>query len=497
MSVLLRKFKEVLFSVLPITCIVLLLHFTVAPIGTAPLIRFVIGTLFVVLGLTVFLFGAEIGIGPIGNLMGDHITKSGKIAIVALAGLVLGFFISVAEPDLHVLAGQVDAVTGGSVPRMSIVLVVSLGIALMMTLGLLRIVFNVPLYKLLAGLYLLIALLSLFATPEFLAISFDASGATTGAMTVPFILSLGVGVSHLKRDSKASEKDSFGLVAITSTGAILGLLLMSLFTKPGSLSGSMPHESASDAVFAPFLHNLPTVAGEVALAVLPLLAVFLFANAVRFKLKKHPFKKILKGLLYTYLGLTLFMLGVNTGFMSVGSLVGHGLASTGPNWLVIGVGVVLGLVTILAEPAVYVLTHQIEAVTSGYVRRKLVLAALSLGVGCAVGLSMVRILVPSLRLWHYLLPGYVLAIGLSFVVPKLFVGMAFDSGGVASGPMTATFILAFAHGVAEAIDGADVLVDGFGMIAMVAMMPIIALQILGLIYKIRSAKGGVEHRGNP
>ncbi|MEG0444092.1 MAG: DUF1538 domain-containing protein, partial [Carnobacterium sp.] len=207
---------------------------------------------------------------------------------------------------------------------------------------------------------------------------------------------------------------------------------------------------------------------------------------------KKRLNKVLKGVLYVFIGLVLFLVGVNAGFMEVGSVVGYTVASLDNNFYVLLVAFVLGLVTILAEPAVYVLTHQIENVTNGYVKRKVVLTALSIGVGLAVLLSMIRILVPGLLLWHMILPGYILAIGLMYVVPKMFVGMAFDAGGVASGPMTATFILAFVQGAAEAIEGADVLLDGFGMIAMVAMMPIITLQLLGLIFKLKSGKGGFQ-----
>jgi hypothetical protein len=216
---------------------------------------------------------------------------------------------------------------------------------------------------------------------------------------------------------------------------------------------------------------------------------------ISFKLKKKPLKRIIKGLLYTLIGLVLFLTGVNAGFMDVGTLVGYNIASIDNKAVLIAIGALLGLVVILAEPAVYVLTKQIEDVTSGYLKRKVVLVALSLGVSLAVGLSMLRIIVPEIKLWHYLLPGYILAIVLSYLVPKLFVGMSFDSGGVSSGPMTATFILAFAQGAAESIEGANVLVDGFGLIAMVALMPIIALQILGLIFKIKTVKGGISENG--
>lgn len=492
MNLLTEKMREVLMSVLPITIIVLILNFTLTPIDTNLLIRFIIGTVAIVIGLSIFLVGVDIGVTPIGNIMGTNIAKTNKLWIVIVAGLLLGFFISVAEPDLQILGGQVEFVTSGLVSKWLIVAIVSIGIAIMLSLGLGRIVYNFPLYKLLTIIYGFILVLALFTSPEFLAISFDASGATTGAMTVPFILALATGVSRLKKDSKSSEKDSFGLVAIASTGAIIAVMLMSILSKTDQVTGSLEgSEVISTSIILPFIEKIPVIAFEILLALLPILIIFIIFQKIKFKLSKRLFRKILFGMLFTFIGLVIFLVGVNAGFMDVGTVVGKSIASLDNKIYVIIVGFVLGFVTILAEPAVYVLTHQIEDVTSGYVKRKVVMFTLAIGVGVAVALSMVRILVPEVKLWHYLLPGYLVSIAMSYFVPKLFVGMAFDSGGVASGPMTATFILAFAQGVAEAIEGADVLIDGFGMIAMVAMTPIIALQILGFIFKIKSRKGGI------
>lgn len=493
MNVLIEKFKEVLYAVLPVTFIVLVLNFTIVPLETHLLLRFLIGALWIIFGLSIFLFGVDIGISPIGNLMGGYLTKTNKVWFVGIAGLILGFFISVAEPDLHILAAQVAFVTSGAISKTSIVVVVSIGIAALLALGLFRIVYNKPLHKLLTVLYLVIFGLALFTSPEFLAVSFDASGATTGAMTVPFILALALGVSSLKKGGKASEEDSFGLVAIASSGAILAVIIMSIISKSDKISGSLQATvSESTSIIGPFFYKLPSMAGEVFLALLPLLVIFLVFNSVSFKLRHRQFVRIMKGLVYTFIGLVLFLTGVNAGFMDVGTTVGYILASTGQPWIVILIGFILGLVVILAEPSVYVLTNQIENVTSGYVKRTAVILFLSIGVGMAVALSMLRITVPAIQLWHYLLPGYLISIIMMYYVPPLFVGIAFDSGGVASGPMTATFVLAFAQGAAEAIEGANVLVDGFGVIAMVAMTPLIALQILGIIFKYKSTKGGLE-----
>lgn len=493
MNLVTEKLKEVLLAVLPITIIVLILHFTIIPIERPLLLRFLIGAALIIIGLSIFLAGVDIGITPIGNIMGSTLAKTNKFLIVIIAGLILGFFISIAEPDLHILGAQVSFVSSGVVSKWLIVMIVSIGIAFMLSLGLGRILYNFPLYKLLTFIYGIILILSIFTSPEFLAISFDASGATTGALTVPFMLALATGVSHLKKDSKSSEKDSFGLVGIASSGAIIAVMIMSILSKTDRITATLEVDTeVSESIIAPFIDKIPQISFEIILALAPILIIFLIFQKISFKLSKKSVRKILFGVLFTFIGLVIFLVGVNAGFMDLGTVVGYKIASLDNKVYLVIVGFALGLVTILAEPAVYVLTHQIEDVTSGYVKRKVVLIFLSIGVGFAVALSMIRIMVPEIQLWHYLLPGYIISIIMSYYVPKLFVGMAFDSGGVASGPMTATFILAFAQGAADAIESADVLIDGFGMIAMVAMAPIIALQILGFVFKTKSKKGGVE-----
>ena len=491
MNALTAKLKEVLYSVLPITVIVVLLHFTIAPLAPLVLARFLVGALLVTIGLSVFLIGVDLGITPIGKAMGSGITKSNRIWLVIASGLILGFFISVAEPDLHILADQVEAVTAGVVTKWGIVLAVSAGIGVMITLGLLRIVFSLPLYKLLTWVYLGVFGLALLASPEFLAIGFDASGATTGAMTVPFMLALAMGVSEMEKDSRGSEKDSFGLVGIASTGAIIAVLLMGILRGKGGITGALAStQSESGRIIWPFLQSLSRIALEIFLALLPIILLFLLYQIFSLKAPRRQVRRILMGILFNFSGLVLFLSGVNNGFMDVGRVLGRTMASFESPAPLVAVGFLLGFVTILAEPAVHVLTNQIEEVTSGSVRRSVVLITLSIGVGFAVALSMLRIIIPGIKLWHYLLPGYIISVALMFFVPKMFIGMAFDSGGVASGPMTATFILAFAQGAADRIEHASVMADGFGMIAMVALTPIIALQLLGGIYKLNTRRGG-------
>ena len=301
-------------------------------------------------------------------------------------------------------------------------------------------------------------------------------------------MALAAGISVLKKDIKSSEEDSFGLVGLASAGAIMAVLATGVLTNTGRLSGSLPAaEAVAGTVLSPFLQQLPVIAGEVSLALLPILVVFFLFQKISFKLSGRACAE-----LYSALSLLFWSAfvpdRVNAGFLDVGRVFGREIVAIGNKGYVVLMGFALGLLTVLAEPAVYVLMHQIEEVTSGYIKKSMVLIFLSIGVACAVALSMLRIMIPGIQLWHYLLPGYIIAMIMTCITPNLFVGIAFDAGGVASGPMTATFILAFANGVAAAMEGADVLTDGFGMIAMVAMAPLIALQILGFIYKIKSKK---------
>lgn len=489
MSELTGKLKEVLASVLPITFIVLILHFTISPLESNMFFAFLIGSVLVIFGLTIFLFGISQGIEPIGHGVGNAITKSNSFAVIITTMLVLGFFISYAEPDLHILAKQVDAVTSGQFDNILMVIVVSIGIGVMMTLGMLRILKDIRLKYVFAGAYSLIFILSLFSSSDFLAIAFDASGATTGAITVPFMLALAAGFSAMKKDSKMSEADSFGLVGISSTGAILGVLITSLFLGNGKLSGVLPAtDIAATTLWELYRTKLLHIAWDSFLTLLPIIITYIIFQIFFFKHKKSKVIDTARGLVLTFLGLVIFLLGVNGGFMEVGAQLGMQLASMDSKAPVLIVALLLGLTTVLSEPAVHVLTNQVEDVTGGSVRRILVLIFLSVAVGMSIFMSALRVLVPDIKLWMYLLPGFGLSVLLAFFVPDLFVGMAFDAGGVASGPMTATFSLAFVQGIAAQIPTADVVTDGFGMIAIVAMMPIIAIELLGALYQAKSIR---------
>ena len=494
MNALVGLLKDNIKTVIPIAAVVLVLNFTLVPLGFSLIARFLVGAVLIIIGLSLFLLGVDIGITPMGSLTGSSLVMTNKLPVVLLGGLVLGFFISIAEPGLMVLAYQVDFVTLSAISSWMLLIVVSTGLAIMVSLGFLRVVARMSLKLFLLLSYLVIFVLALFTQPEFLAIAFDSSGATTGILAVPFLLALAVGISRLRKDSVASEEDSFGLVAIASAGAIMSVLVLNIIigTQEYAVASLEAIEVGNTAILKPFWDFIPTAFQESFVSLLPLTVSLFVLQKVLFHLERRQFARLVKGFLYAFIGLIVFLVGVYGGFMEVAGEIGLRLAMLENKVWVVVTAFALGFFTILAEPAVYVLTHTIEEVTSGYVKRKAVGAALSIGVGSAVALAMIRILTPAMELWHILLPSYIIAVGMMYYAPNLFVGIAFDAGGVATGPMTATFILAFVQGAASAFPGANLLRDGFGMIALVATAPIITLQILGFIFQARSKKQGVD-----
>lgn len=494
MSLLYAKFRENIFVMLPVVFIVTLLNFTFVPLGMVVYIRFLIAAVLIIMGLSLFLVGVDLGVTPLGSHTGLALIKSRKLWIIIGAGLVLGFLISIAEPGLIVYANQVSLVTQNQIQALQIIIFVSIGLAILVGFGFMRIIFNLPLPIVLVILYGIIFVMSIFASPEYLAISFDASGATTGIVAVPFLLSLSMGLSKLKKDQLSSENGSFGLVSIASIGAIIALLILGYFKKDMQFAGTIDWGiDETPQILKPFATIFGTTITESVLSLAPVIAVLLVLQLFVFKLKRSVFGKMVKGFIYSLLGLILFLVGVNGGFMNVGSIIGTQLVGMDHKIIVVIVAFFIGFLTIIAEPAVSVLTHQIEDVTTGYVKRKIVLITIGIGVGFAISLSVLRIITPGIQLWHILLPGYLIALGLMAFTPKLFVGIAFDAGGVATGPLTATFTLAFIQGIANAHPLASIVIDGFGMIALVALAPIIALQLLGISYKLKLRKRGVSH----
>lgn len=478
-----EKLKETLKAVLPILGIVLLLCFTIAPIPPSILMAFLIGAALLILGMLFFNVGVELSMTPMGEKVGSIITRSKNIFVVILITFIMGFIITISEPDLQVLAQQVP-----SIPNTTLIIAVALGVAAFLVFAILRMLIGIPLSYLLLFFYAVIFALLSFVPADFLAIAFDSGGVTTGPMTVPFIMSFGIGISAIRSDRHA-EEDSFGLVSLCSIGPILAVLLLGMIFKPESVqsvSESIPIIDNTVDLWNLFFVEFPVYIKEIAVSLLPIVVFFAIFQFISKDINKRTLIKITIGLIYTYLGLVLFLTGVNVGFMPAGNYLGQTIAGLSYSWIIIPIGMIIGYFIVLAEPAVFVLTKQVEEMTSGAISSKSMGLSLSIGVALSVGLSMIRVLTGISILW-FLIPGYFIALLLTFFVPKIFTAIAFDSGGVASGPMTATFLLPFAMGACEALGG-NIITDAFGIVAMVAMTPLITIQIMGCIFKIKEQR---------
>ena len=485
-TVLGEKVREALTSVLPITLIVLILCFTIAPVPSDVLLAFLVGAVLLIVGMGLFTLGADTAMLPIGERVGAQMTKSRKLWVVILVSFLIGMIVTISEPDLQVLAGQVPGI-----PNAVLIGAVAAGVGTFLVVALLRILFQIPLNGLLIVSYLVIFTLTAFAPEDFLAVAFDSGGVTTGPITVPFIMALGVGVSAIRSDRHAAD-DSFGLVAMCSIGPILAVLTLGIAFRAADstyIPPVLPEVADSVELWQLFREGLPTYLAEIARSLLPIVLMFGAFQLIALRLDRRTLGRIGVGLVYTYIGLVLFLTGANVGFMPAGNYLGQVLTGGGMRWVIIPIGMLIGYFIVKAEPAVYVLNKQVEEVTDGAISAQAMGLALSAGVSISVGLAMVRVLTGISILW-FLVPGYAFAISISFVVPKLFTAIAFDAGGVASGPMTATFLLPLAQGACVAVGG-NIVTDAFGVVAMVAMTPLITVQMMGLVAQLRTHKARV------
>lgn len=487
-QILKEKIQESLAAVLPVTVIVLLINIFLVQMPVGMLMMFLIGAIMLIVGMGLFTLGVDISMMPMGDGVGEQLSKSKRGWLVAIICFIIGVIITIAEPDLTVLANQITAI-----PNMVLILTVALGVGIFLVVAFLKIVLRIPLHIVLLVCYVAVFVLAFFVPGNFLSVAFDSGGVTTGPITVPFIMALGVGLSSLRGD-KRSEEDSFGLISLASVGPILAVLILGILFNAQESSVEMAEmlevETLQQACLF-FVFDLPHYLMEVAIALAPVMGFFILFQLITRKFRIRQLAKMGVGILYTYAGLVLFLTGVNVGFMPVGQFIGSGLAVLPFNWIIIPIGMLVGFFIVKAEPAVHVLNKQVEEITGGTISSKVMFMTLSIGVAASVGLAMVRVLTGISILW-FVLPGYAIALGLSFVVPRIFSSVAFDSGGVASGPMTATFLLALAMGASEAVGG-NVMTDAFGVIAMVAMTPLITIQVLGLIFKIKT-KGAEQTR---
>ena len=478
-----EKLSEALAAVLPIMLLVVILSLTVAPIPSGVMLSFLTGAVMLVIGMVFFSVGAEVAMEPMGEQIGARVTRSKNLPLILTLGFVLGVLITISEPDLQVLAQQVQAI-----PNLVLIFSVAIGVGGFLVLALVRIFFRIPLRLLLFGFYLLILSLTFLAPESFRAVAFDSGGVTTGPMTVPFIMAFGMGIAAIRSDSDATE-DSFGLVALCSVGPILAVLILSMiFRADGADYTPLTVVNVADSMElrSVFGGGIPEYLREMLISILPITVFFFVFNFFMLKLSSQMLSRIGVGLLYTYFGLTIFMTGANYGFMPAGVYLGELLGKLPYHWIMIPIGMLIGYLVVKAEPAVYVLMRQVEDLTDGAITGRSLQLSMCLGVGVSVGLSMLRVMLGLNVLW-FIVPGYVLALGMSFLCPKLFMAIAFDSGGVASGPMTAAFLLPMTMGFCTAMGG-NLATDAFGVVALVAMTPLITIQGLGLIYRLKTRR---------
>ena len=477
MKQLWSKILEALISALPITLIVYLV--ALLPwfnFSGAELITFSVGAVLLIVGIGLFNLGADLAMTPMGSHVGAGLSKQRKLGLLLSVCFVLGMLITIAEPDLQVLANQVKTVMNGTL----LVYAVGIGVGSFLLLSVLRIVFRKSLSNILMLFYMLLfALALLLAVNEnlnLLPLAFDSGGVTTGPITVPFIMALGVGISGVLGD-RHSQENSFGLVALCSIGPILAVLVLGIFAR-NDLSYAVPDYTVSTDIVGSFLHTAAHTAKEVAVALGLIVAFFIICQIAFLRLPKRRLLKIALGVVFTYIGLVLFLTGVNVGFMPIGYKLGFQIAQASKGFLVL-LGLIMGVLVVLAEPAIHVLNQQVEEVTSGYITKRSMILGLCIGVGASIALSVIRIIF-DFSIVYYIIPGYFLSLALSLFVPPMYTAVAFDSGGVASGPMTSGFILPFAIGVCVRIQGETaVLRDAFGVVALVAMTPLITIQLLG------------------
>ncbi|MGN0168331.1 MAG: DUF1538 domain-containing protein [Acetatifactor sp.] len=475
-----EKIQESLSAVLPITGIVLLLSIFLVPLDVGSVMLFLVGAVMLIFGMGMFQLGAEMAMSPLGEGIGGHLSKSKNLFLLIAVSFLMGVLITIAEPDLQVLSNQVP-----SIPNSTIIWTVAVGVGLFLATAVLRIILKIDLSLLLMILYVGLLAFSFFVPDNFLAVAFDSGGVTTGPMTVPFIMAMGVGLSSMRGDKDATS-DSFGLVALSSVGPILAVMLLGCFYAPKEASQATTEITAVATmrdVMREFATKLPGYAKEVFISLLPIIAVFVLFQLLSRKYQKRQRMRIIVGFAYTYIGLVLFLCGVNVGFAPVGTLLGRELSATNQKWLLVPIGMLIGYFIVKAEPAIQILNRQVQAVTNGTVSASSMNRCLSIGVAVSIGLAVLRIFTGIPIQW-IIIPGYIIALILSRFVPRIFVGIAFDSGGVASGPMTSTFLLPLCIGACEAVGG-NIMTDAFGVVALVALTPLIAIQIMGVQYRLK------------
>jgi hypothetical protein len=487
-KILKEKIMEAFSSVLPITAIVLIASVLLVPMPTGTILMFLVGAALLIIGMGFFTMGADMAMMPMGEGVGAQLTKTSNLVLTLGISFIMGLIITVAEPDLQVLAQQVS-----SIPSIILILTVGIGVGIFLVMAVLRVLLKIPLMIMLIVFYGIVFIITIFTPDNFIPIAFDSGGVTTGPITVPFILAMGLGVAAVRGD-KDSHDDSFGLVSLCSVGPVLAVLILGMIYRPDGTEVGVHHIPVvenSRAVVTNFLFEFPLYLKDVSFAMAAIVVFFTIFQLISRRYQKRQLGRIVVGFIYTFIGLVLFLTGVNVGFIPVGQLFGSELAVSPFRWVLVPLGMVIGYFIVAAEPAVHVLNKQVEEVSRGAIPQKALQMGLSLGMSIALGITMVRILTGISIMW-FLIPGYLFSLILTFFVPRIFTGIAFDSGGVCSGPMTSTFLLPFAMGACEGM-GSNLMTDAFGIVAMVAMIPLIIIQLMGLLY-VKRTKAVAEQK---
>ena len=473
-----EKIIESFSSVLPITAIVLLLSITVAPLDSGIMVLFILGALALIFGMSLFTLGAGMSMQPLGEGIGVVMSRSKRTWLNLICCFVMGVLITIAEPDLQVLAQQIP-----SVPNMVLIMFVAVGVGLFIVVSMLRTKFGFRLNYLLIAFYIIVMILAMFAPADFIPAAFDSGGVTTGPITVPFIMALGAGMATVGGSHNSDE--SFGTVAFASVGPIMSVLILSIVYTPeaSATTSTIADIHTTQDAFRMIANELPHYAYEMLIAFAPIVAVFILFQLIFRRFHGNALPRAIIGFVYTYVGLVLFLTGANVAFMPAGQLIGEVLAKTEFRYILIPVGMLVGWFTVAAEPAVHVLKKQVEEISNGTITQKTIGIGLSVGVAFSVGIAMLRVLT-GIPLLPFMIGGYLISLTISFFVPRLYTGVAFDSDGVASGPMTTTFLLPFAMGACTAVGG-NLMTDAFGIVAMVAITPLITIQCIGLIAELR------------
>lgn len=482
MKEFLEKLKESTFSILPISMVVLILGL-VLNINTATILCFLFCFVFLVVGLTFFSKGADSAMFIMGEAMGSSLARTKKTWLVLISGFLIGTVITFAEPDLQILAEQIS-----SINKWLLIAIVAVGVGVMFVVAMLRIMFRLRIKTILQISFGVILILGFFVPKEFLTIAFDCGATTTGNLSVPLMLAFGFGMASM-HGGKRSDNETFGIMALGSVGPIISIMVMGLFVPAESIhiteTATTVISTVGDA-WAQIGKSLLQNMGEVAIVLIPILVIFFIFQFTIIRLPKQRIMKILVGVLYAYIGIVLFLAGASIGFMSLGSQIGSILASKSYRWVLIPVGALLGFCIVIAEPAVIVLNKNVELITFGAIKKRNLLMALAIGVALASAMAVIRVLYNIDFVW-FIVPMYVISLILSFFTKDVFSAIAFDSGGVAAGTMSVSLILPMISGVCETV-GADLFTGAFGSISFISAMPVLIVEILGVLYTVASKR---------